>query len=92
MHDTYRILELLGAATSTFIAFNQTQVRALKDMKEQQLRRADMESREIGVEKPWYPPSSQVSEHDERARLGYLDEVLEEKAITGAGDDLIWAN
>ena len=92
MHDTYRILELLGAATSTFIAFNQTQVRALKDMKEQQLKRAAMESREIGVEKPWCPPSSRVSEHDERARLGYLDEELENKAITGAGDDLIWAD
>jgi hypothetical protein len=61
MHDIYRILELLGAPLVTFLAFQEIQVRALKVMREEQVKREEKASLQYGVEKPWHPPARQSS-------------------------------
>ena len=66
MHDIYRILELLGAPLVTFLAFQEIQVRALKVIRDEQVKRKEKASVQYGVEKPWHPPPQKSS----RTRLG----------------------
>ncbi|KAL9102050.1 MAG: hypothetical protein Q9163_002758 [Psora crenata] len=56
MHDTYKILEMLGAPLVTFLAFQEIQVKALKTMRVEQKRRDESEAVRFGVEKQWEPP------------------------------------
>ena len=62
MHDIYRIMELLGAPLVTFLAFQEIQVRALKIMREEHLKREEKLNLNYGVEKPWYPLSMRSNE------------------------------
>ena len=56
MHDTYKILEMLGAPLVTFLAFQEIQVKALKAMKDEQQRREERKALRFGVERKWEPP------------------------------------
>ena len=56
MHDTYKILEMLGAPLVTFLAFQEIHVRALKIMREEQRKRAQSETVGFGIERKWEPP------------------------------------
>ncbi|KAI9657807.1 MAG: hypothetical protein M1829_006873 [Trizodia sp. TS-e1964] len=68
MHDIYKILEMLGAPLTTFLAFQEIQVKALKKMRDEQERR-DLEAKvEYGVERVWVPPVK--GEDDESDMLG----------------------
>ncbi len=65
MHDTYKILEMLGAPLVTFLAFQSIQVKALALMKEQQKKRNEYEAIKFGVEKRWEPPARSSKEVEE---------------------------
>ncbi len=56
LHDTYQILEMLGAPLVTFLAFQEIQVKALKIMREEQRKRDEAEMVQYGVERVWNPP------------------------------------
>ncbi|KMP00101.1 hypothetical protein CIHG_02066 [Coccidioides immitis H538.4] len=56
MHDTHKILEMLGAPCVTFLAFQELQVNALALMKQEQERRINF-SRDHGVTKEYHPPT-----------------------------------
>ena len=56
LHDTYKILEMLGAPVVTFMAFQEIQLKAMKVMREEQRRRDEREAIKFGVEKKWEPP------------------------------------
>jgi len=56
MHDTYRILEMLGAPLVTFLAFQEIQIKVLKVMREEQKKKDDYEAIKFGVERRWEPP------------------------------------
>ncbi|TPX26783.1 hypothetical protein DIZ76_012245 [Coccidioides immitis] len=56
MHDTHKILEMLGAPCVTFLAFQEIQVNALALMKQEQERRINF-SRDHGVTKEYHPPT-----------------------------------
>ncbi|KAK4692393.1 hypothetical protein P7C71_g4802, partial [Lecanoromycetidae sp. Uapishka_2] len=57
MHDSYKILEMLGAPLVTFLAFQEIQIKALKVMRDEQQRKDKEEAIEFGVEKKWEPPT-----------------------------------
>ena len=56
LHDSYKVLELLGAPAVTFFALQQVQKAALKTMKEKVEQRAVHDAIPFGVEKKWTPP------------------------------------
>ncbi len=56
MHDTYRILEMLGAPLVTFLAFQEIQIKVLKVIREKQEKKDDYEAIKFGVERRWEPP------------------------------------
>ena len=56
MHDTYKILEMLGAPLVTFLAFQEVQVKALKIMQDEQEKKKARENMKFGVERRWNPP------------------------------------
>ena len=57
MHDTYRILEMLGAPLVTFLAFQEVQVKALKIIEDEQAKKKERENIKFGVERRWNPPT-----------------------------------
>ena len=57
MHDTYKILEMLGAPLVTFLAFQEVQVKALKIMQDEQEKKKARENMKFGVERRWNPPA-----------------------------------
>ena len=65
MHDTYKILEMLGAPLVTFLAFQEIQVKALKIMAEEQKKRDESHHVKFGVETRWNPPTKTVEELEE---------------------------
>ncbi len=62
MHDTYKILEMLGAPLVTFLAFQSIQIRALALIKEKQQKREEYAAIKFGVEKRWEPPARSSQE------------------------------
>lgn len=62
MHDTYKILEMLGAPLVTFLAFQSIQIRALALIKEKQQKREEYAAIQFGVEKRWEPPARSSQE------------------------------
>ncbi|WEW57385.1 hypothetical protein PRK78_002852 [Emydomyces testavorans] len=56
MHDTHKILEMLGAPCVTFLAFQELQVNALSLMKQEQEKKLKI-SKEHGVTKEYHPPT-----------------------------------
>ncbi|KAL9128281.1 MAG: hypothetical protein Q9217_003012 [Psora testacea] len=56
MHDTYKILEMLGAPLVTFLAFQEIQVKALKIIREEQERKNGSVTLRSGMERQWEPP------------------------------------
>lgn len=65
LHDIYRILELLGAPFTTFLAFQDIQVRTLNIMKEEQKRREERNHHNVkgiqhGIERAWNPLPGQA--------------------------------
>ena len=56
LHDIYKILEMLGAPVSTFLAFQDIQLRTLNLMREEQKRREEKSRSQHGVERAWHPP------------------------------------
>lgn len=65
MHDCYKILEMLGAPMVTFLAFQEIQVRTLKQMKDKQELRREYEAIQFGVERRWEPPVGKISSDQE---------------------------
>ena len=61
MTDIYKILELLGAATVTFLAFQELHVTALKTMEDKEKKRAEKEKIQFGIPKNWEPPAGSSS-------------------------------
>ncbi|KAI9847642.1 MAG: hypothetical protein M1838_000818 [Thelocarpon superellum] len=59
LHDIYLILELLGAPLSTFLAFQEIQLRTLKTIREEQARRDAQAQIQYGVERAWRPPTAE---------------------------------
>ena len=68
MHDTYKILECLGAPYVTFIAFQEIQIKALAMMREEQRKRDGYEAIRFGVEKRWEPTGRSSEEIAELER------------------------
>ncbi|KAI9828088.1 MAG: hypothetical protein M1832_003615 [Thelocarpon impressellum] len=64
LHDIYKILELLGAPLTTFLAFQEIQVKALKTIRDEQMMRAEKAQIQYGVERAWYPPASASANPD----------------------------
>lgn len=62
MHDTYKILEMLGAPLVTFLAFQEIQVKALALMEEEKKKRDEYSAIKFGVEKKWQPPARSSKE------------------------------
>lgn len=60
LHDSYRILELLGAPLTTFLAFQEMQVSTLKLMRDEQKRREEKLHGGHGIERVWHPPQDQI--------------------------------
>ncbi|KAL8707635.1 MAG: hypothetical protein Q9220_007373 [cf. Caloplaca sp. 1 TL-2023] len=56
IHDIYGILDMLGAPPVTFMAFQQSVVKVLATIRDQQKIRDDYESVKFGVERQWEPP------------------------------------
>lgn len=69
MHDTYKILEMLGAPLVTFLAFQSIQIRALALMKEQQKKKDEYAAIKFGVEQRWEPPARSSKEVREMESL-----------------------
>lgn len=69
MHDTHKILEMLGAPLLTFLAFQELQVNTLALMKQEQEKRIKANDSH-GVTKEYYPPA--MTEYERRGRS--LDE------------------
>lgn len=71
MHDTHKILEMLGAPLVTFLAFQELQVKALAMIKEEQKKRMQRSS-DHGVVKEWKPwaPAQKVSSEYEDESVG----------------------
>lgn len=65
MHDTYKILEMLGAPLVTFLAFQDIQIKALALMREEQKKRDEYGAIKFGVEKKWEPPARSRKELEE---------------------------
>lgn len=55
LHGTYKILELLGAAMVSFVAFSQIHRDVLQIMEQRQAERREYEKLRFGVEMPWSP-------------------------------------
>lgn len=55
LHGTYKILELLGAAMVSFVAFSQIHREVLQLMERRQKEKREYESQRFGVEMPWSP-------------------------------------
>lgn len=55
LHGTYKILELLGAAMVSFVAFSQIHRDILQIMERRQEEKREYDSRKFGVEMPWSP-------------------------------------
>ena len=55
LHDSYKILEMLGAPLVTFLAFQEIQVKALQTMRDEQKKRDEYEAIKFGVERKWEP-------------------------------------
>ena len=55
LHGTYKILELLGAAMVSFVAFSQIHREVLELMERRQKEKREYESQRFGVEMPWSP-------------------------------------
>ncbi|KAK2763288.1 hypothetical protein FQN54_009924 [Arachnomyces sp. PD_36] len=73
LHDTHKILEMLGAPLVTFLAFQELQVKTLAQIKEEQMKNLQP-SKDHGVTKEYIPPSLIEAERAEaaaRARNGY---------------------
>lgn len=65
MHDTYKILEMLGAPLVTFLAFQNIQIKALALMGREQKKRDEYAAIQFGVEKRWEPPARSSKEIEE---------------------------
>jgi hypothetical protein len=65
LHDIYKILELLGAPLTTFLAFQELQVKTLNLMRDEQKKRLERSQIAFGQERVWHPPSvgSSVAQH-----------------------------
>ena len=61
MCDIYKILELLGAATVTFLAFQELHMGTLKRMDSEKKKRAERAQIQYGIPKKWEPRSSRVT-------------------------------
>ena len=55
LHGTYKILELLGAAAVSFLAFTQIHRDVVQLMERRQAEKREYESKRFGVEMPWSP-------------------------------------
>jgi hypothetical protein len=66
MHDTHKILEMLGAPLVTFLAFQELQVKTLALIKEEQKKKLQR-SKDHGVTKEYIPPSLIEAEKREAA-------------------------
>lgn len=66
MHDTHKILEMLGAPLVTFLAFQELQVKTLATIKEEQ-RKKFQRSKDHGVTKEYVPQSLLEAEAAEAA-------------------------
>ncbi|KAI9803402.1 MAG: hypothetical protein M1833_000921 [Piccolia ochrophora] len=64
MHDLHKILEMLGAPLSTFLAFQDIQVKALRTMRDIQRKREERAAMQVGVERRWDPPQRVSSDSD----------------------------
>lgn len=60
LHDSYMVLEMLGAPTVTFAAFQRIQIDALQLIKDRQTARSDYGRIEWGREKAWEPRATEV--------------------------------
>ncbi|KAH0542001.1 hypothetical protein FGG08_003550 [Glutinoglossum americanum] len=58
LHDIYKILELLGAPLTTFLAFQELQVKTLNLMRDEQQKRLERSQMAFGQERVWHPPSA----------------------------------
>ncbi|PGH18452.1 hypothetical protein AJ79_00522 [Helicocarpus griseus UAMH5409] len=67
MHDTHKILEMLGGPLVTFLAFQELQVNALAQMKQEQEKRMKTMGRH-GETREYIPPSLAKQENEERGR------------------------
>ncbi|OJD12132.1 hypothetical protein AJ78_07219 [Emergomyces pasteurianus Ep9510] len=67
MHDTHKILEMLGAPLVTFLAFQELQVNTLSLMKREQEKQMQEMGRH-GVAKEYHPPSLAQHENEDRGR------------------------
>ncbi|PGH05107.1 hypothetical protein AJ80_08406 [Polytolypa hystricis UAMH7299] len=67
MHDTHKILEMLGAPLVTFLAFQELQVNALASMKEEQEKRLRGSSSSHGVPVEYRPVSLAKHENPRRS-------------------------
>ena len=75
LHDIYKILELLGAPLTTFLAFQEIQVKALKTMREQQKQRDERERMQYGVERAWIPPNKAKHQPMQSSRGDMTDAI-----------------
>ncbi|KAI9679489.1 MAG: hypothetical protein M1817_005511 [Caeruleum heppii] len=55
MHDMHKVLELLGAPLTTFLAFQEIQVTALRTMRDEQRKRDEGNKTQYGIERTWQP-------------------------------------
>ncbi|PGH34258.1 hypothetical protein GX50_02935 [[Emmonsia] crescens] len=67
MHDTHKILEMLGAPLVTFLAFQELQVNTLSLMKQEQEKKMHGIGQH-GVTRDYHPPSLSQRENEDRGR------------------------
>ncbi|EER38507.1 conserved hypothetical protein [Histoplasma capsulatum H143] len=67
MHDTHKILEMLGAPIVTFLAFQELQVNTLSLMKQEQEKRMQAMGRH-GVTREYHPPSLSQRDNEDKGR------------------------
>ncbi|KLJ05340.1 hypothetical protein EMPG_11187 [Blastomyces silverae] len=68
MHDTHKILEMLGAPLVTFLAFQELQVNTLSLMKREQEKKMQGKGRH-GVTREYHPASLSQRENEDRGRV-----------------------
>ncbi|KAI9751284.1 MAG: hypothetical protein M4579_006137 [Chaenotheca gracillima] len=83
LHDIQKVLEMLGAPMTTFLAFQEVQAKALRLMREEQQRRLERKKIQPGVERVWNPPS-EVPTHARRSgqteRSGSVGDMFQDES------------
>ena len=62
LHDTYRILEMLGANLATFLAFQEIALKATEIMDKARKSKEEQKTVKFGVERQWDPPWKSTEE------------------------------